>query len=122
MEEKMYCSACMKLIYTNECEDCGNENLRLVRAEDPVYITKQNTMFAGMLEDVFKQNNIPFITRALMGAGFTTLVGSALEEISFYVPMRLYDEASLLVEEIFGLAKDSQYKYEDSNIDDSEAE
>ena len=102
MEEKLYCERCMRLVEADECEECGNKHLRNVEEKDLVFVAKQSTVFAGMLEDVFKQHNIPYTTRSLMGAGFTALVGNAFEVISFFVPLPYLKEAGLLVEELFG--------------------
>lgn len=113
MDKRKYCEVCMKLVDTEKCEDCGNTHLREVEAHDFVLLTGLDSLFAGVLEDVLKQHNIQYITRSKMGAGLTALVGNALDEISFYVPMELFDEANKIVDELFGGSCDDELSSEE---------
>ena len=54
-----------------------------------------------MLEDVLKQNGIPYYTKHMWGAGMTIRMGYLLENVSFYVPMSMLLQAQRLVEELF---------------------
>lgn len=115
MDNRKYCEVCMKLVDTDKCEDCGNKHLREVEAHDFVLLTELDSLFAGVLEDVLKQHSIKYITKSKMGAGLTALVGNALDKISFYVPMELFDEASNIVDELFGGSYEEELSEELSN-------
>ena len=55
-----------------------------------------------MLEDVLRQNDIPFITGGRLGAGLSTYVGPILEATRFYVRWSDLEKAREIVEALLG--------------------
>ncbi len=98
---RMYCETCMLATDELVCPMCGNEDLRPVEPCDPCFLTEQSQIWAGVLEDVLKQNGIPFFTKGRMGAGMALKVGPMFEDVRFYVARERLAEAMDLVEELF---------------------
>ena len=90
------------------CPNCHKGRVRQVKSEDPCYLTEKGSPWDGMLEDVLRQNDIPFMTGGCLGAGLSTYVGSIPEVARFYVGWSDLEKAGEIVEALFG---------EDSGID-----
>lgn len=97
----MYCEKCHTLFEGVRCPVCRSKKIREVRADDLCLLTERDHIWSGMLEDVLHQHQIPFITRSLMGAGLTMIVGSLSEIVRFYVPYSHLPQAQELVDELF---------------------
>lgn len=97
----MFCSNCNLIVHGAKCSACGSRNIRLPQPEDYCYLTEKDTIWAGMLSDIFTQNGVPFITRNTLGAGLTAKLGSAMERTKFYVPYASYAQAQSLERELF---------------------
>lgn len=65
------------------------------------FLTEQSPIWAGMLADVLRQHDIPFIKESSLGAGLACKTGSILETIRFFVPASCRMTANDLVEELF---------------------
>lgn len=65
------------------------------------FLTEKDPVWAGMLADVLKQHNIPFVKESSMGAGLAIRSGSLLETIRFFVPAACLAAAKELVDELF---------------------
>ena len=89
-------------MYCEKCPNCRKGRVRQVKAEDPCYLTEKSSPFSGMLEDVLRQNGIPFLTGGRLGAGLSTYVGTILEVTRFYVRWSDLGRGRELVEELFG--------------------
>lgn len=76
--------------------------MRQVLPDDPCYLTEKGSPWNGMLEDVLRQNEIPFVTGGRLGAGLSTYVGSVLEVTRFYVRWSDMERAREIVEGLFG--------------------
>ncbi len=76
--------------------------MRQVQPDDPCFLTEKDSPWDGMLEDVLRQNDIPFLTEGRLGAGLSTYVGPILEVTRFYVRWSDLERAKALVEELFG--------------------
>jgi len=97
----LYCAKCQKIIATRNCPDCGSRWVREIMAEDICYLTEKEQIWGEMLEDVFRQNGIPYIVRRTLGAGLSMSVGAMLECYRFYVPFGALDQALAIVGELF---------------------
>ena len=97
----MYCPKC-KHLYDDRCPVCGKDRGREVRPEDPCFLVERGQPWSGMLEDVLRQNDIPFLTDGRMGAGLAAQVGALLESRRFYVRHDDLARANALVDELFG--------------------
>lgn len=98
----MYCEKCKRVFEGERCPTCRKGRVRQVRPDDPCFLTEKSSPFSGMLEDVLRQNGIPFLTGGRLGAGLSTYVGSILEATRFYVRLSDLERASGIVEELFG--------------------
>ena len=105
-EPTMYCPNCNVLIKGEHCPVCGNQNLREPRADDYCFLTEKELIWACVLEDILKQNDISYVTRNVLGAGLTTKVGSAQERARFYVPFIHYAAAHNLEQDYFSANMD----------------
>lgn len=102
----MYCPNCKVLVNAAKCPVCGNRNIREPIADDYCFLVEKELIWAGVLEDILKQNNISYVTRNVLGAGLTTRVGSAQERTRFYVPFMHYAAAHNLEQDYFSANMD----------------
>lgn len=58
-------------------------------------------MSSGILEDVLKQNGIPFLTKNVLGAGLAIKVGPMLDRRRFFVPYSCLEDATAITDELF---------------------
>ena len=98
----MYCEKCKHLFEGERCPNCRKSHVRPVRPDDPCYLTEKSSPWNGMLEDVLRQNDIPYLTDGVLGAGLSTYVGPILEVTRFYVLFSDLERATTIVEELFG--------------------
>lgn len=70
-------------------------------AEGMCFLTEQSPIWAGMLADVLRQHDVPFVQESSLGAGLASKIGSLSETIRFFVPAPYLASASGLVEELF---------------------
>ena len=99
---RMYCEKCKHLVDSDHCPNCRRSRVREVQPEDPCFLTEKGSPWSGMLEDVLRQNEIPFLTDGRMGAGLAVGAGTMLESKRFYVRWDDYERASEIVDELFG--------------------
>ena len=96
-----YCDTC-RLPFNGECcPVCGKKNARCAEPEDLCFLTEKDTLFGGMLEDVLKRRNIPFVRKNVLGAGIAVKTGTLRERFRFYVFFKHLPEAKKAVEELF---------------------
>ena len=98
----MYCEKCKHVFEGERCPNCRKGRVRQVMLDDPCFLTEKSSPLSGMLEDVLRQNDIPFLTGGRLGAGLSTYVGPILEVTRFYVRWSDLEQARALVEELFG--------------------
>jgi len=96
----MYCKTCSHLTDGNVCGNCGSEELRLPLPRDFCFLTQQEQIWAGMLEDVLFQNDIRCLTKSAVGAGLMAAAG-VMDTVDFYVMYAQYEEAKTLEEHLF---------------------
>ena len=87
--------------------------------DDLCYLSEEGYVSSGILEDVLKQNGIPYLTKGVLGAGITMRIGPMLERCRFYVPWPRLEEAQAIREEIFSAVPDGGEAPEEA---DGEAE
>ena len=98
----MYCEKCKHVFDGERCPNCRKGRVRPVRPDDPCFLAEKGSPLSGMLEDVLRQNGIPFLTGGRLGAGLSTYVGTILEVTRFYVRWSDLERARGIVEELFG--------------------
>lgn len=80
------------------CNYIKRNNLEREKEPDYVYLCEKEAIYAGMLSDILTQNNIPFITNNVLGAGITSKIGYAAEIIRFFVHKDYLETAKELAE------------------------
>ena len=103
----MYCEKCNRIIEANRCPVCNSRKIREPKAKDPCYLTEQDYVSSGILEDVLKQNSIPYLKKGVMGAGMAIKVGPMLERSMFYVPYEHLNSATDILEDLFSAAEEA---------------
>ena len=96
----MYCENCSRITEEAVCPACGNRKLRSPGLTDPCFLTEQDFIFSGILEDVLKQKEIPFLKKSVLGAGVAIKVGPMLDRNRFFVPFGKLQEAIEVVDEL----------------------
>ena len=96
----MYCERCCRLTDAEACPECGKRQLRPVREDDPCFVLSTGQIWADMVCDVLKQNDIPFLKQGRMGAGMAMLTGIPLETYSLYVPYSHFEQAKEIAESL----------------------
>ena len=97
----MYCEKCCRIIEADRCPVCKSKRVREPEAKDPCFLTEQDYLSSGILEDLLKQNGIPYLKKDVMGAGLAIKVGPMLERSRFYVPFEQLESAKAVAEEVF---------------------
>ena len=98
----MYCEKCKHVFEGERCPNCRKSRVRPVRPEDPCFLVEKGEPWNGMLEDVLRQNGIPFLTDGRLGAGLAAYSGPIRESSRFYVRWDDMARASSIVDELFG--------------------
>jgi hypothetical protein len=104
----MYCEKCNRIIEANRCPVCNSRKVREPEAKDPCYLTEQDYISSGILEDILKQNNIPYLKKDVMGAGMAIKVGPMLERSRFYVPFEQLGNAMAIMEDLFSATEETE--------------
>ena len=83
-----YCETCRRLQEeaVDKCPHCRSKGLRAPQDGDFVLLTSQESIWAGMLQDLFTQNGIAFTTQGERGAALALKTGPAFERFRFFVP------------------------------------
>ena len=97
----MYCERCSRIMEGDRCPVCRSRKVREPEPKDPCFLAEQDYISSGILEDVLKQNGIPFLKKDVMGAGMAIKVGPMLERSRFYVPFDRLQDAVSVMDEVF---------------------
>lgn len=101
----MYCEKCCHIIEGDRCPVCKSWKVREPEAKDICFLTEQDYLSSGILEDLLKQNGIPALKKDVMGAGMAIRVGPMLEYTRFYVPFEHLEAAKAIVDDLFSDAR-----------------
>lgn len=105
---KMYCEKCKHILEGDRCPRCRKGRVRQVGPDDPCYLTEKPSPWNGMLEDVLRQAEIPYVTSGRLGAGLSAYVGPVLEITRFYVRWSDMEKAREIVDGLFNNASESE--------------
>ena len=97
----MYCEKCCRIIESSPCPVCRGRKVREPGPKDPCFLTELDYLSSGILDDVLRQNGIPFLKKEVMGAGLAIKVGPMLDRSRFYVAFELLDRAAAIADELF---------------------
>jgi len=95
---KLYCNRCKIVFESNEtkCGRCGKKKLKSPLTNDVVYLTTRSSgPLSGLLEDLLKQNEIPFIRQEPKGS-IPMAVFAIAFSFDYFVPYVAYDKAKEL--------------------------
>ena len=101
MAEERYCEKCSRIVEDDRCPVCKSRKTREPRELDPCFLTELDYISTGILEDLLRQNGIPYLKKDVMGAGMAIKVGPMLERSRFYVSYGQLDSAKTILEEAF---------------------
>ena len=104
----MYCEKCKRIFEEEKCPVCRHSQVREPEAGDLCFLTEQDYVSSGILEDVLKQDGIPYLRKDVMGAGMAIKVGPMLERSRFYVPFEQLENAASVVEDVFSPADEEE--------------
>ena len=96
-----YCPNCHVLVRASRCPYCDRKWLEPPLPEDYCLLGEKNAVWAGVLEDCFRQNGIPYLTQNTLGAGLTGKMGTMFETTKFYVRYGYLQKARELEEMLF---------------------
>ena len=96
----MYCEKCCRIFDGNHCPHCKKSKVREPELSDPCFLTEEDYISSTILEDLLKQDSIPFLKKDVMGAGMAIKVGPMLDRSRFYVPFSVLEKARLVAEEL----------------------
>ena len=123
----LYCEKCRLPVETlgempadgeDRCPECGRKKLRPIREDDPCFLIERDQIWSEVIEDLLKENGIPFLTKGRMGAGLAISVGPMFEKNRYYVPYSCLDRAREVMTAVFGEGKPE----EDDAADDRGSE
>ncbi len=97
----LYCENCMRLVDTPVCPRCRNRKLKEPEPGDFCLVAEVPYMQAGMLKELFSDNDIPCTDRSVLGAGITVKLGVNVGLTRLYVPYDRLDAAKELYDAFF---------------------
>ena len=98
----MYCPQCRRLFDAGErCPVCRKTNVREPKAEDLCLVYAGGQIWADMVADVLRQQEIPSITQSSRGAAIAMLTGLLSGDYEVYVPYADYDQAKEIADQLF---------------------
>ncbi len=106
----LYCEKCRSAVNEGEkvCPVCGGKKLRPVREDDPCFLAEKDQIWSEVVEDLLKDNGIPFLMKGRMGAGLAINVGPMFEKNRYYVNYADLERAKELVDSVFAEGEDAQ--------------
>lgn len=103
----MYCEKCKRIIDANRCPFCKSRKTREPESDDICFLTEQDYVSSGILEDVLQQKGIRFLKKDVMGAGMAIKVGPMLDRSRFYVSFERLEGAMAIVQELFSESEET---------------
>ena len=107
----MYCENCHILFDGKRCTVCGSKNVWEPEPGDYCCFTEKELVWADALEDLLKQNGVPYVAEYARGAWLSANLGQAWERKRFYVPYAYYETARALEQDFFS----SEFSFEEDS-------
>ena len=118
----MYCEKCSRIIEETRCPFCGSRKIREPQPKDLCFLTEQEFLPAGVLEDELKQGGIPFLRKDVVGAGLSIRVGPMLDRGRFFVPFEYLPDAQSVVDDLFSVPEEGPAGGTEENEDTEDTE
>lgn len=96
-----YCDRCRTVTETEPCPVCGKQVLSEANADTICFLVEKEMLWGEMFAGILKGNGIPFWYDTVLGAGTAIKIGPYREHYRFYVPFSFWEQANLLVEQVF---------------------
>ena len=96
----MYCTRCRTAYEDNCCPICGSRKGRPVLPEDICFLAETESLQAGILEDLLKQEGLPVLKKSTVGAGMAMKAGAIFERFRFYVRYEHLKKAKDLLDDL----------------------
>ena len=98
----MYCEKCQVLFEEgNVCPICEkSRNVREPQEDDLCFLTEEENMWADMIEDVLKQNDVSFTWRQAREGWLGPIFGQKFDRHRFYVSYCDYEKAKGLLDSL----------------------
>jgi len=65
------------------------------------HLITKDAIFSASIEDILRQNDIPYAKQGTMSDGITAIMGNALQSFKFFVPPEFYNKAKDLIDVFF---------------------
>ena len=88
----------------DRCPACGEKKSRSPRENDPCFLCEKQILWAEMLEETLRNNEIPVIFKKKLGIGLALKVGPMMERVRIYVPYARLRDAEELLDQLFSEA------------------
>lgn len=96
-----YCPKCQIAFDGSICPSCGSRKTREAEDSDLCFLIEKGQIWADMLADVLRQNDIPCICKGRLGAGLTMQVGAFLETQRVFVAYEDLEKAREIAQGLF---------------------
>lgn len=93
-----YCEKC-HVAAERCCPLCGTKKLRGIQDEDFCFLTGNSAAYCDMLEDIFKENDIPYAALPY-GSGLEARLALPLQNRRLYVPFASLEAAKEIIRQI----------------------
>ncbi len=97
----LYCGDCQVAFEGDQCPVCGRKKVREPLSNDACFLCEKQMMWAEMLAEALKNNDIPVFLKKRMGMGMALKVGLMMEHCKVYVPFSCLQKSEEIVDELF---------------------
>ena len=120
---KNYCPACCH-IQDEEMKRCPRcrTKLREPNDKDAAHVKTLGAPWAGMFEEILRDNAIPFYTTDDEVGGLGAILGYAYEVHAFFVPYAMREQAMGLADELFSGAENEEGWIDENEDGEAESE
>ena len=121
----LYCPSCASVFENEEavnpkCPICHSHRLREAREEDICLFAEYDAVMATVVTDLLTQENLPFLTRPIYGAGISAITGQTLDSIRFYTRYPYYALAVDFMEHMFPVEAEKSKASSEETEDETE--
>lgn len=100
-KQKKFCPNCHILVSQDCCPVCYRTQLYTPEPDDFCLLTELEMVWAGVFAECLCDNEIPFTEENAVGAWLSARMGVSFERRRFFVPYGRFEQAKLLLEELF---------------------
>jgi len=106
----LYCESCMHLTEGKRCTKCRNKRLREVKHTDPIFLTTRDVVWAGAVEELLKENDVPVMVQNDVDGGMSLIIGGMSQEnYHIFVPYSKIEKAQQLLADVDKAAEAGEF-------------